>query len=59
MKAGKLIKYVIDNDLVLLILLEDGTELEVRIDENNALVLGDDILHGLYTREDEEKICTL
>lgn len=55
MKTGKLVKYVIDNDLVLMILLEDGTELEVRIAENSALVLGDDIMHGLYTREDEEK----
>jgi hypothetical protein len=51
---GTLINYVIDSGLVLTLLLENGTEVEARIDSDIALALGDDIFHVLYTHEDDD-----
>jgi hypothetical protein len=56
MLTGKIVGYVITPDkLVLKLIIEDGVEVEVPIKETVATFIGDDIFHGMYTREDDEK----
>jgi hypothetical protein len=55
MKTGKIVRYVIESSrLVLILLLEDGTEVKARIDSSIAITLGDDIFHALYAGTDDE-----
>ena len=55
MKTGKLVKYVIEpGQLILTLQFPDGEEGEMLLTERVAILLGDDIFHGLYTGEDDE-----
>jgi hypothetical protein len=55
MKTGKLVRYVIEsNQLILTLLLEDGTEVEGRVASDIATILGDDIFHAMHVGADDE-----
>jgi hypothetical protein len=54
MKTGKIVRYVIERGrLVLTLLSEDDTEVEVSVPSDIATILGDDIFHTIYIGADE------